>query len=421
MIDRKIFTCFLVLVLSVMALMPFRLTAQEASPYPVLMDYLEQASEQNSELQAIYHQYLAEQEMAKQAGTLPDPEINIGYFMNPMQSESVLGQFSISAMQMFPWFGSLDARKNIQQSRAEATRETLRGRQLELFRDMQNVWLDLSEIHREIAIVENHIELVRDLEFLVEARYETATSGQVDVLRIQMEEQRLKTRIANLEDKLKPLTAQFNAYLNRDKNTPVETAEDLDVRLLPWKEEKLHEMIRAQNPAFAQLDAQDSALRYQQEQATRDGRPSIGLGVEVMGRDFGVMSMNPDMKEGFVGMATIRVPLNRSRYKAQHREAIEQRQSLDHRRTELDNQLTTQLEQALELYRQTERNLLLLDEELIPRAEHALELLMESYSTGGVRFDELLQLRRELLDYELERITTLIAQHKAVVRIESLY
>ncbi len=388
--------------------------------HPKLEEYLRIAAEENPELRVLWHLYRSEQEKVTQVGTLPDPEVNIGYDFNPMMPETVLGRFSISAMQMFPWFGTLESRREMQRASSEADLQQLNSRQLELYRDIQTVWFDLAELQRQIEIAEETIELVRDLETLVEIRYETARTGQADLLRIQMEEQRLQTMIANLEDKKNPIKARFNSMLNRESDADVQTASEIGSRPLPYSEEALKTQMLEQNPQFSRLDARAQMLREQQNLARMEGRPSFGLGLEVMGRDFGPMSMDPDMKESFIGMATIRVPIYRSRYNAQYRQAAQQLQGLDYERVHTENALLTELEESFERFRETERSVRLLDDELIPRAEQAYEILGDEYAAGNVRFDEVLQMQRELLDLELERIEALVRQNKAVIVIESI-
>ncbi|MGM0738696.1 MAG: TolC family protein, partial [Bacteroidota bacterium] len=104
----------------------------------------------------------------------------------------------------------------------------------------------------------------------------------------------------------------------------------------------------------------------------------------------------------------------------QYRQATEQLQGLDYERVQTENALLTELEEALERFRESERSVRLLEEELIPRAEQAYEILDDEYAAGNVRFDEVLQMQRELLDLELERIEALVRQNKAVIAIESI-
>ncbi|MDZ7755771.1 TolC family protein [Rhodohalobacter sp.] len=395
-------------------------TEPVSAQHPQLEEYLRIAAEENPELRALWHRYRSDLEVVPQVGTLPDPEINIGYTLNPMMSESVLGQFSASAMQMFPWFGTLQTKRDMQRATAEAGYERLNSRQLELFRNIQTTWFDLSELNQKISIAQETVELLRDLEALVEVRYETGRAGQADLLRIQMEEQRLHTLIENLQDKVNPIRIRFNAYLNRDPESDVETSGQIEQRDFYIDEEQLRANIREQNPEFSELDAREQMLNEQRDLARLNGRPTFGLGIEVMGRNFGPMSMFPDSKEMYAAMATIRVPLWRSKYSAQYRQASEQLRSVDYSRIQTGNRLNTELEQALEQYRESERNIVLLTDELIPRAEQALSILSEEYAAGNTRFDEVLQVQRQLLDLELEQIEAIIEQYKAIINIEAL-
>jgi len=392
----------------------------EIFDYPQLEEYIRIAIEENPELRSLYHLYEAEKDRSREVGVLPDPELTVMYDFNPMMSESQLGRFSVSAMQMFPWFGSLGTMRDAQRAAAEADRAQIDVRQLEILRDLQIAWFEIAKVEQQIRIVNDQIELVRELENLVEIRYETGGAAQADILRIQMEEERLKNRIENLEDQLIPLKANFNEYLNRTSDSYVETTEQVETQELLYSDDQIHQLVRAENPRFDGIESRGNALDQQQRAAQLDGRPSFGLGLEVMGRDFGPMSMFPDATESFIGMATVRLPIFRSRTQSQQQQITSRKRALDSELLQTENRLSSEVESALEELRKSERNLRLLDEELVPRAQQALDILRDEYSVGRARFDELLQIQRELLDLELERIEAVVGQNRAVVRIESL-
>jgi outer membrane protein, heavy metal efflux system len=419
-LERGLLVPVLIIAMALLSLFAQPLQAQSTTTYPQLEEYLQIAIEQNPELQSLRSLYDSQQERVREVGVLMDPEITVAYDFNPMMYDSYLGRFSISAMQMFPWFGSLDAMREIQRSAVNVNQSRIDSRQLEILRDVQLTWFDIAEIYQQIRIAEENLELIRDLEKLVEVRYETGRAGQADILRIQMEEQRLKTRIADMEDRINPMKASFNELLNRDAAADIETTDRITVRKIPYSDDESRSLIRQLNPLFDGIEAERSAAEKQRRLAYLDGRPSFGLGVEVMGRDFGPMSMFPDAKESIIGMVTIRLPLFRSRYSSQQRQADHQIRSINLQLDQTENRLMAELEQYLEEIRRSERSVRLLDEELVPRAEQALRILSEEYSTGNARFDELLQIQRELLELEIERIEAIVGQNKAVVRIESL-
>jgi outer membrane protein, heavy metal efflux system len=409
----------LLILLTITTTMIQTVYSQNLNPYPRLEEYIQIAIEQNPELQSMRYRADAASELAREAGVLPDPEINIAYDFNPMMTESQLGRFSVSAMQMFPWFGTLNARRNAGEAAADAEHAQIGTRQLEILQDIKITWFNIAEVREQIRIAEENLDLLNNLEVLVEARYETARAGQADILRIQMESQRLQTRIRDLEDELNPIRTEFNRLLNRDLNEEV-NSDEITETSLPAPEEDIRNWVRSRHPAFDELNARKTSAEEQRRLAKYNGRPGFGLGLEVMGRDFGPMSMNPDATESFIGMATIRVPLFRARTQSQLRQADLQLRSIQARENQTEDLLISRLENSLEQLRKSERGLQLLDEELIPRAEQALNILTEEYSAGNARFDELLQIQRELLNLQMERIETLANQNRALSRVESL-
>ncbi|WP_158278700.1 TolC family protein [Rhodohalobacter mucosus] len=395
-------------------------SAQFQETYPQLEEYLRIAVDQNPELRSLRYLYEAEREKARETGILPDPELNIRYDFNPMMPESQLGRFSLSAMQMFPWIGTLDARKQAQIHTAEVQRSLIDSRQLEILRDIRITWLDIAEVTQHMRIADQTLQLVGDLEQLVEIRYETARTSQADILRIQMEKQRIQNRIRNLEDRLAPLLASFNELLNRERDEEVNTSEPQQLPGPAYPAEEIAGLARDQNPVFETLRLRESALEQQERAAVLSGRPSVGLGLEVMGRDFGPMSMNPNATESFIGMATIRLPIYRAKTSSQKQQISSMLQSVEMQRQQTENRISSELEQALETLRSSNRSIELLNVELIPRARQVLDILSEEYTAGNTAFDELLQIQRELLDLEFERVEAIVNQNKAMARIERL-
>ncbi|MFO8112440.1 MAG: TolC family protein [Desulfosalsimonadaceae bacterium] len=383
--------------------------------------YIEKAMENNPELHSLEGDYQASRSMIPQAGALPDPEVNIAYYINPEDPETFLGRFSVSAMQMFPWYNTRQTRQDEQSALADGQLYALEDRQAKIAADIQRIWFDYTALILSVEIIREHQELVSDLESIVSVRYETARAGTADLLRIQMEDQRLQTRILHFEDRKNTYKARFNELVNRDASAEIKVPDHLFERKPAFPKEEIAFRIREDNPGLDALDAREKAAAHRTELARLEGRPDIGVGLEVMGRDFTSMSMMPDPKEGYVGMVSIRIPLYRSRYDAKIRQSLEEKRSAMHQKKELANRLLRQMEEAFVDWRESERNRKLLDEELIPRARQAIDVLQEEYGAGNVRFDELLQVQRELLDLEIERINALAMQNKAVVQIEYLY
>ena len=387
----------------------------------ILDGYLGEAARNNPELKRLGHTHQASLEMIPQAGALPDPEINIGYFINPDDPDTFAGRFSVSAMQMFPWYRTRQTREEAQRFTADAQLYALQDRRAAIFSDIQKAWFDYTAIALSIDVIEENRALVADLESVVRVRYETARASTADLLRIQMEDSRLKTRIENLKDQKNAVRAGFNELLNRDAESAIETPDRLPRRRLPGSEEALADLVRQNNPELDELDARISAADERTRLARLEGRPTIGVGLEIMGRDFTAMTMMPDMNEGYVAMVSISLPIYRGSYDAKVRQALEEKQAASQGKAQLSNRLSRQTQEALVDWRKSQRDLELIDEELIPKTRHAFDVLQEEYGAGNIGFEEVLQIRRELLDLQLARIEAITAQNKSMAQIEYLF
>src|SRR5665648_319117 len=95
--------------------------------------YLEQAALNNPGVKARYLEYSAALEKVPQASSLPDPEMQLGYFIKPMQLPGGNQVADVRLMQMFPWFGTLKASKDEASKMALAKFENFRDAKNELY------------------------------------------------------------------------------------------------------------------------------------------------------------------------------------------------------------------------------------------------------------------------------------------------
>lgn len=384
-----------------------------------LESYFRIAVENNPELSSLRLGVESRRQRILRERTLTDPEIGAGFYINPDSETNFTGRFSVRVMQMFPWFGTLDTRGRIEESASDAMARSLSARQLEIFTEIQNSWFDYYRVDHHIRVYTEIVAIVRDLESLIETRYETGRAGQADLLRIQMEKQRLLYRIEELEDEKNPVREELNALLNRAPDMEIDVPSELPERMLARTREELLRLVRARHPDFGRIEAQRGLYRRQMDLARLESRPSFGIGLEYMGRDYAMMSMM-ELDPVLVGMATVRIPLYRSRYRAQRREARLQLQAAGDLETDLTNRLRRDLERSMKSLRDAQRDFRLVTEELLPRSKQAMEILSQEYAVGQVGFDEVLQVVRELLMLEMERVNALVAQNNAMAAIEQL-
>lgn len=414
----KVQLCIVLLVLSV----PILGQAQDIPRQDVdsqLEEYLHLAVEQNPELRSAYHDYLASLESIPQAGALPDPEFTFGYFINPIETRLGPQNARFSVGQMFPWFGTLGARKAVKSSESEAQFRAFQQQSNKLFYEIKSTWYDLFVMQRRIAIAEEHSDILETLEELAIQNYEDGNTSQADVLQAQIELDDVRVQLDNLQGDHEVLRRNFAELLNTDS---VDLPDSMSVtsQSLPYTEDQLQAKMIEQNPELDQLEAKQQASREAIRAAKLDGRPKFGVGMEYILTGQSDMEIIDSGRDAMMLRATVQIPLYRGKYRAQKKQAELQNRSVKHQQSSRENRLQTQFEESLRDYKNAERDLQNYTDRQIERTRQAIDVLTEDYASADTDFEEILRLQRRLLNYQEGQAEAIGRQNTAVARIEML-
>lgn len=157
-----------------------------------LPDYIAYAALNNPGLEAAFNRWKAALERAPQAGALPDPRFNYGYFIREVETRVGPQQQRLGVAQMLPWLGKRDLRETAATQTAEATRQHYEAAKLRLFDEVKQAYFELYFLGRAIAVTTENLELLQYLEQLARAKYESGTALHADVLKAQVELDKLR-------------------------------------------------------------------------------------------------------------------------------------------------------------------------------------------------------------------------------------
>ncbi len=444
-----------------------------------IADYLQIAGANNPALKAKYSEYYSALEKLPQAGTLPDPELSFAMFISKegLYMERFMGQqlSDISVMQMFPWFGSLNAAKNEATYMAQMKFASFQEAKINLFHDVRSVWFKLYQIDQDLKLLEQEKEILKTYEQLALTRFKTGTSGSanpmstntatpttstpasggmsgmsmggnttpasstntsssmggmqggssgsmVDVLLIQLLMKELETRIEILKASRKPLETRFNNLLNRPTSESIVIADTLTSVQLPASLSIIQDSAIQNHPMVKMYAWDEKAREAQQRMATLMGRPMIGVGVTYMvfrPRQDELMNVSMGGDNMFMPMVTMTLPIYRKKYTAQRKEAEYLYQSASQNKEAAKLDLLNELEQRLNEYDNNNRQLQLLNEQ-ITITHQAIRLMTTAYSTGTGNMEEILRLRQTLLNYQQQQVSSITEQHITVSGITKL-
>ena len=376
-------------------MIPWALSAQAE-----LDRYLEIAAENNPGLRAKFNEYLAALERAPQLGTLPDPQLAFGYFISPVETRVGPQQFRFSASQMFPWFGTLDARENIEIQAAKAKYEVFQESRSKLFHEVRASYYNLYFNRQAIKITRENLVILGSFQNLANVKVEAGKVSAVDEYRIEMEIADLENQLALLVDNQHVLEVMFMNLLNTEDELNISIPEVLWTSDIELTKEQALDSIRTSNHQLLSLSLQNQALDYRKELAEKAGKPTFSIGIDYImtGKGENNLAGTDAIVFPKIGLT---IPLYRNKYKAMVNEVMFLKEAKVSEETEQFNFLETILERNWKDYLDADRriSLYLSQRDL---ASKAVKLLETEYATGNNNFEEILRMERKLLIYGLE-------------------
>lgn len=384
-----------------------------------LKHFLRQAAQNNPEVKAAFNEYLAKLQEVPQVGALPDPEISFGYFINPIETRIGPQEARLSLSQMFPWFGTLDAREKVKINEAKAKYRAFQARRNNLFYEVKATWYDLYVLKEKMDILKENISILETLESIALQKYETAEGGQADVLQVQIELEDLRINKRKLQDDQEVLRQKFKALLHTD-SLALDNTLDIIPKEPSTTTPELKQRMLTENPNLNQLAFQEQAAKNSVSVAKLDGLPAFGLGFDYIFTGKREVIMPANGRDAFMARLSIKVPLYRNKYNAQRKQAVLKRNAFQQRQLSKKDNLLTNLEKSMRDYRDAKRRRTLYDQIQIDKTRQTIDILTEKYSTSNTDFEEILRLQRRLLNYQQAREEAVGKQNTAVARIELL-
>lgn len=377
------------------------LTAQED-----LERYLVTAAEHNPGLRSAFNEYMAALEMAPQVRALPDPQLAFSYFITPMETRMGPQRFKLEASQMFPWFGTLQAREDEASQNAKSKYEVFLEKRSELFNQVRSTYYDLYFSRRAMDLARDNLRLLGVFHNLARIKIEAGKVSVLDEYRIQMEIGEMENQLALLVDQEHLLEVMFNNLLNAERGQPIVTPGVLWEDDLLWSMEQVQDSIQARNHGLLALSLEQEALAFRKELVQKEGKPAFMLGIE-----YTVIGKGPDQMAGtdaiMFPMVGISIPLYRNKYRAMVNEVVYLQEAREAEKSEKINMLQTIQERAWKEYRDAGRRIVLFESQR-ELASRSLTLLETEYTTGSTNFEEILRMERMWLEYgvELEKART---------------
>jgi outer membrane protein TolC len=198
---------------------------------PTLRSLVDEAMANRPELAQVRAQIRAEQERVPQANTLPDPSLALGIQndgfggiqIGKMETSYVL----IMASQTFPWAGKRGLRGEVAGLGKRDAEADLQRALLTVAADVDRAYVDLLLVRDQIRLFAKLESLWLQSEGISRIRYESGEAAQSDLLRAQLQRNRLRQQRAALEAEEHRRIAVLNRLRGHPLTDPISTTRTL--------------------------------------------------------------------------------------------------------------------------------------------------------------------------------------------------
>ena len=242
-----------------------------------LDDFLKYAFSHSPVLRAAFDRWQGAMERIPQARSLDDPSLSFEYFVEQRNQ-----RYQLSLTQMFPAFGKVGLRDQRAVAEAEAAMHEFEEKRLVLYDSVVKAFYEYHYLSRAIDVTDENLRLLSDVEHVLTTRYTSGLTPFAELIKVQLEKDRLANELVSLRDERGPKSALLSALLNLPAHD-----------VLPWPkaapsaqsaidEAVLAGMIEDLNPELKAADSMIAAEEYRGKLARKSFLPDFSLGVNWM-------------------------------------------------------------------------------------------------------------------------------------------
>src|SRR5438093_6554629 len=359
------------------------------------------------QIEAAYFDWAASVERITRERSLPDPRLTF-------ESDISDGVMSLmpGLMMDFPGPGKLKAAANVAAAESEMKYFAFESSVLQTAFALKKAFYQLHFLDAKVRVNQQTLNLLADLEKLARTQNEVGKVTLQDVLRAQIEQDRLTTDIENLKDSRSPLLARFKAALGltaEQPNPPV--PQQLESTPLDLTSDQLWATALARNPRLKAMEAEVRRAEASLRLAYKARVPDFSVGLEADAKASPVV---------YTPQFTVTLPVWRDKIEAEIAAAQAGQRAAEARLSAEQIALAVEFAEKSFLFREASRTLELLTERLLPKARQSLDVARAAYLSGRLDFLNLIDAERTLLGFQLTEVEARTQRELALAELSLL-
>ncbi|WP_242084773.1 TolC family protein [Aestuariivivens sediminis] len=362
----------------------------------------------NPEIQQFEMQYRIASEKVNEVSTIPNTEFGVGYFVSEPETRTGAQRFKVSAKQMLPWFGQLTAREHYVTALAEARYEDIVIAKRKLVASISQSYYYLYENKRKQEVLTENIALLKTYETLALTSVEVDQASAVDVLRLQMRQNELEQLKQVLMQQYLAEQTLLNKLLSRDKDIAVTIIQELQ---MPSEDFDVDTDQLTLHPELIKYDKLYQSIEQSELLNRKDRSPMFGFGLDYIN-----VEKRPDLtfsdngKDIVMPMLSVSIPIFNKKYRSVTKQNALEQHKINYQKQDRLNRLETLLDKALKA-RISARISHTTATKNLKQAKDAEDILLSRYETGGIDFNDVLDIQELQLKFQLNQIEAIKAYY----------
>lgn len=391
---------------------------QQIHAQETLDNYLEIAVKNNPKLKASYAQFEAAMRNSPQVSSLPDPTLTMSGLGRMIETRGGTQEARFNLMQMFPWFGTLEAKENAANLMAEAKFQKYLDLKNQVVFEVKTAYAELYTLSETIKIKEEDLQILDSYRELALSRFKNGGGAMVNVVQVDIDKDAAFTEIELMKEMLVPVRTKFNLLLNRDSQESVAVQDTLKLPELPL--EITSEKRLEAHPLLKAIENEKSSYLAEQTVAEKQGMPDIGIGL-----DYSIISKRTDAnpegngQDAIMPMVSISLPIFRKKYKAAKEQAEFLYSSSENEQEAVRNELKSMLAMTVYEYHKAEKLIQLYNKQLQSSLQ-ANKLYISAFSNATGDFEEVLRMNQDILMLKTQKIEAIKNGFIAGARLDYL-
>lgn len=391
---------------------------------PQVQNFVSVAVTNNPRIGALRQRILSLQHRVPQARALADPVLQETFWPfngNALETAGGRAANQLSLSQQIPWPAKRAAKAAIVCREIQIAQAQLESLRLEITEQVKLACIEAWLADQALAATEEFGELVTDLNQVSEAKYRSNNdqTGQLDLLRAQLEGDLLEDRQARWVERRALATAELAALLHQ----PFDSIDPIGELHVPRNFQEqvavLAELASTCNPELRGAALQIAREQEKKNLACLQQYPDFQIGASwLIVSDQNALSPVATGNDNFglsVGMA---LPIWREKIHSGISEATHAKIESQLNYSSTKDQIILDLRRKVARLNGVREQLEILTERIIPRTEDALRLGLANYRVNRTEFTAVIELYKERLGLEIQTLTHQAEIAKTIAMIE---